>query len=105
MEAFCWLDWNSHNKQNIFLAIFKRKSSKIAATQKTTQKIIELIKENPRYTRKELAQKIGDITEDGVKYNLEKLKKNRFYKDSWQCQRWLLEGNLTVMSFFVEIFK
>ncbi len=43
-------------------------------TVKTTQKIISLIKANPKITRKELAEKIG-ITHDGVKYNLEKLKK------------------------------
>ena len=50
-------------------------------TQKTTQKIklnnnqlkiIELIKENPKITRNELAKKLN-ITSDGVKYNLKKL--------------------------------
>lgn len=35
-------------------------------------KILELIKDNPYITRKELANKIN-ITEDGVKYNLKKL--------------------------------
>jgi predicted HTH transcriptional regulator len=44
-------------------------------TQKTTQKILELIRNNPKITRKELAKKIGNITEDGIKYNIEKLKK------------------------------
>ena len=44
-------------------------------TQKTTQKILELIKSNPKITRRELAQKIEDITEDGIKYNINKLKK------------------------------
>ncbi|MCK5042601.1 MAG: putative DNA binding domain-containing protein [Candidatus Aenigmarchaeota archaeon] len=43
-------------------------------TQKTTQKILELLKENPNYSRKELANLIGNITEDGIKYHLEKLK-------------------------------
>lgn len=48
-------------------------------TQKTTQKlnhnqlkIIEIIKENPKITKKELANILG-ITQDGVKYNLKKL--------------------------------
>ena len=50
-------------------------------TQKTTQKIklnnnqlkiIELIKENPKITRNELASKL-DITPEGIKYNLKKL--------------------------------
>jgi len=42
-------------------------------TQKTTQKILALIKENPRLTRKELAEIIG-ISQDGIKHNLAKLK-------------------------------
>ena len=54
-------------------------------TQKTTQKIklnnnqlkiIELIKENPKITRNELANKLN-ITSDGVKYNLKKLVDNK----------------------------
>lgn len=53
-------------------------------TQKTTQKIklnfnqnkiVELINENPKITRKELAQNLK-ITTDGVKYNLKKLVDN-----------------------------
>ena len=53
-------------------------------TQKTTQKIkfnnnqlkiIELIKENPKITRNELANKLN-ITPDGIKYNLRKLINN-----------------------------
>lgn len=53
-------------------------------TQKTTQKIklnnnqikiIELIKENPKITRKEIADKLN-ITSDGAKYNLKKLVNN-----------------------------
>jgi ATP-dependent DNA helicase RecG len=38
-------------------------------------KIIKLIKNNPRITRKELAEQIGNITEDGIKYHLNNLKK------------------------------
>ncbi len=55
-------------------------------TQKTTQKelklnnnqqkIINLINDNPYITRNELADKL-DITPDGVKYNLNKLTKNK----------------------------
>ncbi|GCC10022.1 divergent AAA domain protein [archaeon] len=47
--------------------------------RKTTQKILELIKENPEITRKELAELIN-ITEDGVKYHLTKLKKQKKIK-------------------------
>jgi ATP-dependent DNA helicase RecG len=42
-------------------------------TQNTTQKILELIEFNPRITRKEMAREI-DISENGIKYNLNKLK-------------------------------
>ncbi|MDA3780783.1 MAG: winged helix-turn-helix transcriptional regulator [Bacteroidales bacterium] len=43
-------------------------------TQKTTQKILDVLRENPQAGRKEIAEIIGDITEDGIKYHLEKLK-------------------------------
>ena len=49
-------------------------------TQKTTQKIIDLIKENKNISRKELAEKIDNITEDGIKYHLNKLKKQGVLK-------------------------
>lgn len=43
--------------------------------QETTQEmILELIKTNPAITRKGLAEKIG-LTLDGVKYHLDKLRK------------------------------
>jgi len=42
-------------------------------TQNTTQKILELIEYNSKITRKEMAREIG-ISEDGIKYNLNKLK-------------------------------
>ena len=43
-------------------------------TQKTTQKIIGILREHPAISRRELATLLGDITENGVKYHLEKLK-------------------------------
>ncbi|MBQ3142596.1 MAG: winged helix-turn-helix transcriptional regulator [Bacilli bacterium] len=63
-------------------------SSLEKTTQKITQKtklnnsqlkIIELIKENPKITRNELAR-ILNITSDGVKYNLKKLVNNNIIK-------------------------
>ena len=42
-------------------------------TQKTTQKIVELMKQNPSISTDELAELCG-ITRDGVKYNIRKLK-------------------------------
>ena len=54
-------------------------------TQKTTQKarekarekIITILRENPLASRKEIAVILGDITEDGVKYQLNKMKKEK----------------------------
>ncbi len=43
-------------------------------TQKTTQKILKILESNPKATRKELAEKTG-LTPDGIKWNLNKLKK------------------------------
>ena len=47
-------------------------------TQMTTQiiseKIIELLRQDPTMSRKKLAEALGAITEDGVKYHLNKLK-------------------------------
>ncbi len=48
-------------------------------TQKTTQKILEIIKENPGITKKELASAIG-ISENGIKYHIDNLKKKRLLK-------------------------
>ena len=62
-----------------FISEFKLKKkpakNQPKTTQKTTQKILELLKENSALSRSELTDMIGNITEDGVKYNLDKLKK------------------------------
>ena len=44
------------------------------ATQKTAQKILAVLPHNPSFSRREIAEALGDISEDGVKYHLEKLK-------------------------------
>jgi ATP-dependent DNA helicase RecG len=44
-------------------------------TQKTSERILELIRQTPSISRKDLAEALGDITESGVKYQLESLKK------------------------------
>ena len=43
-------------------------------TQKTTQKILSILKTHPTASRKEIAEMLGDISEDGVKYQLNKMK-------------------------------
>jgi ATP-dependent DNA helicase RecG len=56
-----------------------REKTREKNAQKTTQKIesllIELLIANPESSRTKLAQDLGDITTDGVKYHLNKLKK------------------------------
>ncbi len=43
-------------------------------TLKTTQKILAVLARNPAFSRREIAEELGDISESGVKYHLEKLK-------------------------------
>lgn len=44
-------------------------------TQKTEDRILELLKHSPEYGRVQISEALGDITEDGVKYHLDKLRK------------------------------
>ena len=44
----------------------------------TTQ--LEVIKENSSFSRNEIAEAIGDITPDGIKYHLSSLQKKRLLK-------------------------
>ncbi len=67
-------------EEDVFKAIIPL-NAQGSTTQKTTQnltqeKILALLKESSSLSRKELAEKIGDITEDGVKYHLDKLKQD-----------------------------
>ncbi len=43
-------------------------------TQKTTQKILAILLENPFASRREIAERLTDITASGVKYHLDRLK-------------------------------
>lgn len=49
----------------------------LKTTRKTTRKILDLLIENPNASRKELALMLENITEDGVKYHLNKLRKEK----------------------------
>ncbi|RLD80225.1 MAG: ArsR family transcriptional regulator, partial [Bacteroidetes bacterium] len=64
--------------KGMFTVVFNRAMEETTrkTTQKTTQKILNLISQNPKISRKEMANNIIGITEDGVKYNLNKLKNN-----------------------------
>ena len=55
-----------------FSVMFYRPEGFGETTQKTTQKILGLIEQNPEITRKELAKQAG-ITEDGIKFQLKKM--------------------------------
>ena len=46
-----------------------------SASQSTQKKIIQELMNNPKLGRKQLAQLIPGITEDGIKYHLSKLQK------------------------------
>lgn len=61
------------NRQEV---IGEKEKTAQKTTQKTTRKILQLLKENPGLSRKEIAGILGNITEDGVKYHLAKLKKD-----------------------------
>ncbi|MGY8687218.1 MAG: ATP-binding protein [Verrucomicrobiales bacterium] len=43
-------------------------------TQKTTQRILEVLRDHPSAGRREIAEILGNISEDGVKYHLARLK-------------------------------
>lgn len=58
------------------LEIINKAVDKMKITQETTQeKIINLIRENPKITQIEMAQKLN-LTRDGVSYNIKNLKEN-----------------------------
>lgn len=62
-----------------FSVVFYRKRGFLGTTQKTTQKLLELIKKNPYITRRKLSNVIG-ISEDGIKFKLNQLKKKHIIK-------------------------
>lgn len=60
-------------EEDIFKTIIPLKAED-GTTQIISEKIIELLRQNPTMSRKKLAEVLRDITEDGVKYHLDKLK-------------------------------
>jgi len=64
-------------------------------TQKTEERILKLIAENPTVSRTEISEKLGDITANGVKYQLKKLQKKDILKrigadkgGHWEIVNW-----------------
>ncbi len=61
-------------QDNNFCITFHKGSDRIGnSTEKTTEKILRLLLENPNLTNQELAEKCG-LTEDGVYYNIKILR-------------------------------
>ena len=71
-------------QEDMFRTIVYRKQTEQVTvkktTQKTTQKILDIISQNSSVSRRELSNLIGNITEDGIKYQLIKLKKEGIIK-------------------------
>ena len=61
-------------------------------TQETVTRILELIKSNPQIIRVQMAKELGNISEDGVKYYLAKLVKEKRIKHVGSTKRgyWVL---------------
>ncbi len=72
------LEYKFDITENWFTIIFYRPKQALSSEktmEKTVEKIIRLIKNNPNITTKELILKIG-LTRRGIEYNLKKLKKD-----------------------------
>jgi len=65
--------------ENWFTIVFRRPKPSPAAAQKTTQKILDAIRKDPYITRRELA-KIAGVSEDGVKFHINRLKSKGLLK-------------------------
>ena len=65
----------------------------VETTQKTTQEILSLLEENPFISQKEIAASLQNITVDGVKCHINKMKKANFGM-SWSIDitspKWLV---------------
>lgn len=48
----------------------------LKTTPNTTQKILDVLAANPKASRREIANQLGNITEDGVKYHLNQMKQD-----------------------------
>jgi len=69
------IDFEDDRDGCIFKAVIRREDV-LSTTQKTTQKILAVLKEGASASRRKIADILGDITEDGVKYHLNKMKKD-----------------------------
>ena len=59
----------------LYRTAFRSGQTTQKTTQKTTDRILEILSLNPQASRTDIVREIQDISEDGVKYQLNKLKK------------------------------
>ena len=64
---------------SFFTIIFKRPFTAQVNTEKTMEKILIIIKDNPKITQKEISEKTG-LTRRGIEWNLQQLKEKGIIK-------------------------
>ena len=60
------------------VTVWRKLSGSFNTTQTLSEvqkAIVEILRENPSLNRKDLSTRVGNITEDGIKYHLKKLQK------------------------------
>jgi len=85
LKEYTEIDLEMYEMGNFFNVVFRKRKVTTRktvekTTQNTTQKIIEIIREDPFISRRQLASRIGSISEDGIKYHIEKMKKKGILK-------------------------
>ncbi|MEJ1296571.1 MAG: helix-turn-helix domain-containing protein [Candidatus Sedimenticola sp. (ex Thyasira tokunagai)] len=75
-DTFFTLDFSRPTYQRQSTEVLVESISAITqkTTQKTTQRILEVLRITPSAGRRAIAEQLGDITEDGVKYQISKMK-------------------------------
>ena len=86
---------NNSNYTNDYTKNYTNYPDNINNTQK---KIIEIIKDNPTITAKELAKEIENITLSGIKWNLKKLKENKIISREGNARKgkWIIFSDITL---------
>lgn len=58
--------------ESLLFSLWRRTTQKLSSVE---MQILELVRENAELSRGEIAERIGNITPDGIKYHLSKLQK------------------------------
>lgn len=72
--AFVWITFKRPNSitQEQYLEVWDQKTTQ--KLSKKQEEIFVFLKNNPKASRKDITENISGLTEDGVKYNLKRLK-------------------------------